>query len=108
MKEITYVPKTEGFSGEILLNVPSYKERMALLKGLGVKMGPDGATSMDDQLEMAEKMLAKFSTLVLKVDLKYEDQVFTDIEELSYYKEGQDVIQELQGVLTNGLTLGKR
>lgn len=108
MKQIDYVPKAKGFSGTITLNVPSYKERMSLLKGIGMKLGPEGVTASDDQLEMAEKMLEKFSTLVLKVDLKYGDQEFSDLEELSYYKEGQEVINELQNVLTTGLSLGKK
>lgn len=105
MKEIEFRPKTEGFEGHIKIKLLNYKERMELTKELGLKVTANGVES--DMLAIAEKMSARAKDYVTEVKLKFGDVEFSDLEELSYYKEGNDVLQELMNVMMNGMSLGK-
>ena len=108
MKEIEYKVKSEGFSGSIILNLPSYKEKLAILKELKIKVGADGASAAEqDGMELVEKLYAKLESMVKSVDLKYDEVEFKSLDDLGYYAEGQLVVSELQNLLTSGVSLGK-
>lgn len=107
MKQLEFIPKTEGFTGSIVIDVPSYKEKLAILKEVGIKVSKDGVDNGSDPMELVEKLYAKMEGLVKSVDLKYGEVEFKCLDDLGYYAESQAVIQELQAVLTGGMALGK-
>lgn len=109
MKQFIYKVKEKGFSGEIVLDVPSYKEKLAIIKSLNMKVSKDGIEEASvDPMEMAEKLFETMEKYVKKVDLEYAGEKFSSVDELGYYEVGQKVIQEIQHVLTNGMALGKK
>lgn len=105
MKEIEYKPTVPGFEGYIKLKLMNYKERMALMSQMGIKVGVNGIES--DTLDLLEKLSAKASEFVTEVKLKYGDAEFTTLEDLSYYAEGNEVLQELMRLMMTGMSLGK-
>lgn len=107
MKQLEFIPKTEGFSGSIVLEIPSYKEKLAILKEVGVKVGKDGVDSGSDPMELVGKLYAEMEKRVKSVNLKYGEVEFKSLDDLGYYAESQAVIQELQAILTGGMSLGK-
>lgn len=107
MKEFTYKPNSEGFEGEIKLKVPSFKERLEITQQLGFKLDANGEVDAASSMNMMGQLLEKMETLVTSVSLKYGDVEFNSLDDLSYYKEGQAIINEVIAVLMNGMTLGK-
>ena len=109
MKELKYEVKAKGWSGHVMIDMPSYKEKLAILKEVNIKVGAGGAVASDDNaMEMVEKLYAKMEKLVKAVDLVHEGGTeVKSLDDLGYYAEGQEVIQEIQGVLTQGISLGK-
>jgi hypothetical protein len=103
MKEIKFAPKVEGMSGEVILAVPTYKERSAYLKEMAkLKSGEevDSAGLASFLYDLAVKHLVSF-----KVEL--ENQMFDSLDELEYYKEGSEFIQSVGLAVVTGVSLGK-
>ena len=107
MKEMTYKVKADGWKGTVVINMPSYKEKLAILKEMKIKVGANGAEAVDDPMEFAERLFEKAESMVKSVDLSFGGEKFKDLDSLGYYAEGQAVLNELQGILTQGISLGK-
>jgi hypothetical protein len=102
MKEIKYIPTVEGFSGYIILNLPGHEERTRKALMLG---------NDQDKVKSTMTFFANVKEHTKEVNLTFgegEDAVsFSSIDELGYYEEGFEVINELGLVLTKGPKLGK-
>lgn len=107
MKLFEYVPK-KNFTGVIVLKVPQYKERIKLLKECNFKLGAEGeVTNNNEQFDSIEKLAEITEKHIERVDLKMNDQEIKSIEDLGYYAEGVELINEVGGLVLNGFTLGK-
>jgi hypothetical protein len=101
MKTMAHEVKAEGWSGTVTLKVPNYKERLLIIKEMGIAK-PDA-----DQVDSAIKMIEKVKEHVVELKLSYFDQEFSSLEDLEYIKAGQDVFNEIGQVLMHGIDLGK-
>lgn len=109
MKLYKFVPKTSGFSGHLMISVPTFLERLDMLKQLGVEIGADGEAVSNTKLDLDlfRNLFAKVIDIVKEVDLKYEDTEIKTVDELQVYAECMPVVMELVEVIKSGLTLGK-
>lgn len=113
MKEISYNPKDLSadcpFEGKITLKVPSYKERLEMIKQLNFKVGGSGemepqTSKMDSAIDMVD-LLEKH---IACVDLKASDgSEVKSVDELGYWVEGAKLINDLANILLGGIKLGK-
>jgi hypothetical protein len=103
MKEIKFKPTVEGMSGEVVLLVPMYKERAAYLKEMSkLKSGDevDGAALAGFLYDLAVKHVVSFN-------VSFDGMSFDKIDELEYYKEGSEFIQQVGLAVVTGVSLGK-
>lgn len=118
MKEIEYKPKptkaadgsevSSPFSGLVKLRVPTYKERLEIIKKLNYKVGKDGELeAKSTQFDSATEIMDLVEKHVVSVELTLESDVITSLEDLGYYMEGSQLINELANVIIGGIKLGK-
>lgn len=92
----------------ITLKVPQYRERLKLLKECNFQVSNEGELNAGQgQFDSLEKLVEITEKHIEKVDLKFEDQEIKSIEELGYYTEGTELLNEVGGLILNGFTLGK-
>jgi len=105
MKLLKYVPKDPKWEGFVELKVPNYKERLRMAQDLNLSSIADAP--MVDQIDKLSGLHDAVLAHVNAVDLKFEGIVFNSVDDLEYYKEGYELINEIGGVLMSGITLGK-
>lgn len=94
------------FSGSIDIEIPTYVERISLCQTLGISGRDEDTTAALKTAERAYKLVAD---RVKKVDITVTEtkQVINNLSDLSYYKEGADLIGTLSRFVINGIPLGK-
>jgi len=109
MKAYEYKPGTikslEGeevqspFKGSVEIQVPTYKERLEILKGLDIKK---------DEIDISQghKMIALVEKHVSKVDLKAGKESYKSVEDLGYCREGTELINHIGSIVVSGIPLG--
>lgn len=112
MKEFTLVPTTDGFTGNMVISVPTYSAKLSLLKELGLKVSQDGTVNMQGieekgLLSVMEVAIAKVMPMIKSVDLKFGEAVVSK-EDLEYYEECMPLMMEVFMILVKGLSLGKK
>ena len=90
------------FEGYVEIEMPTYEDRINLGKSL--------KTGDSDNLDNAEKILNIISKRVksVKLSIKGTEDSIDCLEELGYYKEGSDFINEIGRTLMRGKQLGNR
>jgi len=114
MKVIDFIPKQVGgekyFEGVIKIKLPSYKERLELIKSL--KLGVDSSgdvNSHSERFDSAIELLTIVESHVISVDLVQlsDESVINSLDDLGYSQEGSQVINDLGNMLVGGVKLGK-
>lgn len=114
MKEFKYVPKADsGFKGSVVVSVPKYKKRMSLLRECNFKMSKGGELETGlEQFDSLDKLISITEDHVVSVSLTYdnvdETSLIESIEDLGYYQEGVELINELGNLILSGFSLGKK
>jgi hypothetical protein len=115
VKEFDYKPKTmkDGnllFEGIVKLKVPSYYERLELIKKVNFQSNEKGEVEnnkhyIDSLIKLA--MLTK--DFIKEVDvLRVEDGFkYVSFDDLSFDKDGSLLIEEIGHAVLNGISLGK-
>lgn len=107
MKLFEYKPK-KHFEGMITIKVPQYKERIKLLKECNFKLSNDGDLQADnEQFDSVEKLLEITEKHIEKVALVHDKKEINSVEDLGYYVEGTELLNEVGGLILNGFSLGK-
>lgn len=118
MREITYHPQpftdeagkehAPKFEGEIKLDLPSYKERIQMVKALNFKTENNKAEVGDNNIDEALKVLDLVEKHVKAVDLvrSADGLEFKSLEDLGYDSDGSELINEIGRVILGGTRLG--
>lgn len=103
-------PKELGFEGKVEIEMFSHPERIRFLGELNLKVGKDGSVEQSDHVHAALKQFEAVKERVKSVELKHLEsgQEFKDVESLSFYSEGVEVLNELSVLLMKGISLGKK
>ena len=95
-----------GFDGFIEVDLFPLKQRLEMLKKISIEM-KDGVANQSDALTSTIELTNIAKERIKKVDLKMNGLEFTSIDDLEFYKEGVDILNEISGVLINGISLGE-
>jgi hypothetical protein len=112
MKEVDYklVKEVNGepnpYSGKVVIKLPKFAERSRILREVNFKRGPDGEVDLQSSLEGLEKLDAIVKQHVVKMDVKKGKKAFHTCEELEYDSGYGSFINEVAGVVLNGVDLG--
>lgn len=107
MKLIEHKVDNEFFEGTVKLTVPSYVERLRIMKELNFKVVDGKVESNEDTLEklaMSVEKLEKFIKEVL-IKVKSTGEILTSVDDLGAFQEGAVVISELTAYLSRGVAL---
>jgi hypothetical protein len=99
LKEYTYTPQISGIKGSLLLKVPSYVERLKIIKEQGIGLTDANNIDIDNVIKMFE-LAQKY---ILKVDIEMGKEKIKDLEELGMYQKGVEVINGAVGILAGGI-----
>lgn len=96
--------------GHVIVKVPSYKERMKLMKDMGIdfKKAASGDTSGFDPEVFLEKGYDELEKSLVSMEIKLGDEVITDLEDLSHYEVFQEFLMEMAGLMMGGIKLGEK
>lgn len=111
-KDIDGKEKESSFKGSIKVRIPTYPERLRLIKEMNFKFNEQG--KLDAQADLIELSL-RFSEIAEKytenVDLyrmiKGQKLEYKSLEELGYDSEGVPLITEVGKMVINGIQLGE-
>lgn len=115
-KKITVVEKKDGkgvekevdnpFSGHVVIDVPTYKERISLVKAMEFKANEKGELVENDSFSKAEFLVGLAEKHLKKIDVKNKEGVkFTSFEDLNYEKDGADLINRIGAMVLEGVKL---
>ena len=100
MKTIEWkVPEGLGLQGTVTIEVPNYRERLDLVRGIGDLDG--------EGVEVAGKMYGLVERHVKSMSVHGPDGSMTTVDDLGYYAEGVELINAIGGVILRGVELGK-
>lgn len=99
------------FKGYLSLDIPNYVQRLKYIKECGFKAGKDGDSvvmgSMNDNIDALVKMIDLAKIHVKEIKLEKGDLVYKKFDELLDDSECDGIINEIAGVILNGVKLGK-
>lgn len=104
MKIVDYKPKNEGFSGELKIKIPTYKERLKMAKTLSLQKISEKES---DQFGILDGLIDAVKEHIAVIDLKFGEETFKSPDELDYFAEGTELLTEIGQILINGISLGK-
>ena len=81
MKLFDYKPKA-NFEGIVQIEIPSYKERLNLLKSFNFSINSEGQVDSKDLTDGAIGMIELVEKHVKSISLKMNDELFENIEQL--------------------------
>lgn len=116
MKDYVYKPEVNAdseFSGEVKIKIPSYKERLKIIKEMNFSFNSDGSlntSNSSSQIDIASNFVDIVEKHVeeVKVKLNESDEEFNSIDDLGYCEEGTVLINELANLVISGIRLGKK
>lgn len=108
MKTIQHKVDTEFFEGSVEIQVPTYIERLRIMKELNFKVVDGKVETNEDTLEKMAKQVEKLGTFVKSVNIKVKKsgEIISSLDDLGFYNEGATVIMELSAYISRGLSLG--
>lgn len=99
------------FEGEIVIDFPNKKDRLALTKELNVKLDNNGEVSLegDEMLVLYEKLGGILETRVDSVCLIHlaTGEKIESLEELEFWSDGMEIVNQITGMITRGPRLGE-
>jgi hypothetical protein len=115
MIEVKFEPKTNGFTGHVMVLVPNYFEKIDMMKELaksGIKMSDFErfqTMETDEKFSVLSALSPIIPTLIKSVDLKYGEIEVKDVNILLHANEGLEVLFEVFGLAMEGYSLqGKK
>ena len=110
-----YVPRVckgdePTFSGEIVMRVPSYEERIDIMLESGtVDLADDHAKSKRDMLSMTRKLVVSSYPFYVKVDLTHikTKKHFKSVDDLKYSAKTAEILNEVATWLLTADLLGE-
>lgn len=97
----------DGLVGTISVELFPWKERIQKAKEIYYKM-VDGKLVEREPIEQGELTQVTTAERVREVKLSFEDKEIKDFDTLMYYKEGIEILNELNNIVLGGVSLGKK
>lgn len=103
-----HIHKAKGFKGDIKVRMLKFKERLDVIKSLNI-VAKDGEIEIsNDNLDKFEKLADIVKKQIHEMDLVHSKsgKEFKCIDDLEYFEEYTVIINDLAGILLNGVSLG--
>jgi hypothetical protein len=99
----------EGITGEIVLSVPTYMERLKLIKGCGFRMDAKGEVGLGDEdgFDAFIKLVESSKKYYKKVDVKIDEVRIRNFDGLEQNPKCDSLISNAASLLLHGGKLGK-
>ena len=97
----------DGFSGFVEVALLSYPERLRLISSMKYQFSDGEVKPTGEALETVAKQVEVVIANTKSCEIKYGEQTFTSLEELSIYNEAAPLLTELAGEFFRGASLGK-
>lgn len=98
--------KKENYKATIEIDLLPYSERIKLLKSLNFKVNSEGVVDSPEMTQI-EEMLNVTKSRIVSVNVKFGKKEITDINEMEFYAEWTEIINECMGVVVHGVKLGE-
>lgn len=97
------------WSGHIMLDVPAYKARLEMLRGVQFTQAGQGESESSKNVDTAIKLAEIAEKQVKAVELVHvpSGAKFSSLDELGAYEEGMELIAEVGSIVVRGIKLGK-
>jgi len=115
VKTVTFVPslckgENPKMSGEVVLRLPTFNERMRYMKESGFKLSEKGEVEMgaaNEKLDFLAKLVEISAGHYVSVSLKNsKGEEIKSYEDMQYDEECSTVLMEIGGLLLNGFKMG--
>jgi hypothetical protein len=109
MRQISFdLSKYENISGTLILSVPTYRERLKMIKECNFKVSEEGNVNINsDTIDSLIKLLDVTEPFFKKIDLKCHDIKAKTFEDLETYSEFDALLSEAATSILNAGKLGK-
>ena len=102
MKQVTFKPEKD-FTGEVVVNLPSARQRIRYVKECNFKFNNDGEVSVMDNIDALDKMYDIAEKHVNKVTLKHKDGAsFKSFKAMADDALCDDVCQSIISIVLQG------
>jgi len=95
-----------SYSVIVELELLKYKDRIKLIKDMNFQVKPDGSID-GNPLDQMEKLTDTVRRQIKSIRIKTSEREYTSLEELEYFVEYSEIINELIGVVMNGVKMGE-
>ena len=93
-------PLTDSMEGTVQMEIPTYKERLSLIKAHGIM------NEKIDEIERADKMLDLVEKHIKAVSIRLKSgEEINSITDLGYFQEGTNLTNRLGRLLIGGVSL---
>ncbi|MGV8130803.1 MAG: hypothetical protein ACP5N7_01745 [Candidatus Pacearchaeota archaeon] len=96
----------EKVKGEIVIEIVKAQERLKLIKDLNLTQVNDKIEINEEMLDRIEKMNDIARNKISSINLVIGDINITTLEELEYFDIYQLIMNEICGIILNGIPLG--
>jgi len=94
-----------NYTVTVELKLLKYSERLKLLKELKVT-GVEGNIE-SDAINQAEGLIELTKKQVISIKIKTEDKEYNSLDDLEYFAEYQDIMNELMVIVVKGAKMGE-
>lgn len=95
-----------SYSVIVELELLKYKDRIKLIKDMNFQVKSDGSID-GNPLDQMEKLTDTVRRQIKSIRIKASEKEYTSLEELEYFVEYSEIINELIGVVMNGVKMGE-
>ena len=95
-----------GYSVIVELELLKYKDRIKLIKDMNFQVKGDGSID-GNPVDQMEKLTDIVRKQIRSIRIKTSEREYTSLDELEYFVEYSEIINELIGVVLNGVKMGE-
>jgi len=100
--------KHEGITGKLILTIPTYRQRLKIIKECNFKINEQGDVNVGTEtLESMVKLIDLAEPHFKKIDLKFGEIHVKNFEQMESYTEFDTLITEAATAVLNAGKLGK-
>lgn len=95
-----------GYSVVVELELLKYKDRLRLIKEMNFQVKPDGSID-GNPIDQMERLTESVRKQIKSIKIKTSEKEYTSLDELEYFVEYSEIINELIGIVMNGVKMGE-
>ena len=102
MKKVTYKPKNDAFTGEVVLTIPSARQRVRYIKECNFATSDNGEVTSIKNIDALDKMYDVTEKHVEKVNLKLGKTHYKTFEAMTEDSDCDEIVNDLMTIVMQG------